>query len=37
MMEILKEIKGYGFPFTEHNTEVHCHVFEDNSGAVEMA
>ena len=37
MMEILKEIKGYGFPITEHNTEVHCHVFEDNSGAVEMA
>ena len=37
MMEILKEMKGYGFLVTEPNSEVHCCVFEDNSGAVEMA
>ena len=37
MMEILKEMKHYGFPVTEPNTDVHCHVFEDNSGAIEMA
>ena len=37
MMEILKDMKGYGFPVTEPNTEVHCHIFEDNSGVVEMA
>ena len=37
MMEILKEMKGYGFPVTKPNTEVHCCIFEDNSGAVEMA
>ena len=27
MMEILKEMKGYGFPVTEPNTKVHCCVF----------
>ena len=37
MMEILKEMKGYGFPVIEPNTEVHCRIFEDNSGAIEMA
>ena len=37
MMEILKEMKRYGFPVTEPNTDVQCHVFEDISGAIEMA
>ena len=37
MMEILKEMQGYGFPITEPNTEVHCRVFEDKSGVDEMA
>ena len=37
MMEILKEMKHYGFPVTEPNTDVHCRVFEDNSGAIDMA
>ena len=37
IMEILKEMKHYGFPVTEPNTDVHCHVFEDNTGAIEMA
>ena len=37
MMEILKEMKCFMFPVTEPNTDVPCHVFEDNSGEIEMA
>jgi hypothetical protein len=37
IMELLKEMKERGFPVTHHKADVHCRVFEDNSGAVEMA
>ena len=37
VMEILKEMKCCGFPVTKPNTVVHCRVFEDNGGAIEMA
>ena len=37
MMELLKEMKSIGFPVTPTNDDVQCHVFEDNSGAIEMA
>jgi len=36
-MEILKEMKQRGFPVSTTNSKVHCKVFEDNSGALEMA
>jgi len=26
-----------GFPITETNTKIHCKVFKDNSGALEIA
>ena len=37
MMELLKELKKAGFPVTPHQAKVHCKVFEDNSGAIEIA
>ena len=37
MMELLKEMKSIGLPVTPANADVHCHVFKDNSGAIEMA
>ena len=37
IMELLNEMKRYGFPVTKSKAEVHCKVFEDNSGAIEMA
>ena len=37
LMELLKELKKAGFPVTSHQAQVHCKVFEDNSGAVELA
>ena len=37
IMELLKEMKKHGIPVTEHNANVHCRVFEDNSSALEMA
>ena len=37
MMELLKEMKSIGLPVTPPNADVHCQVFEDNSGAIEMA
>ena len=37
MMEILKEMKHFGFPVIEPNTDVHCRIFEDSSGVIEMA
>ena len=36
-MELLKEMKGKGFDVLDHKVKFHCRVFEDNSGAIEMA
>ena len=36
-MELLKELKGKGFDVLDHKVKFHCRVFEDNSGAIEMA
>jgi hypothetical protein len=37
IMEILKEMKTRGFPVDTAQSTVHCRVFEDNSGAIEIA
>ncbi len=37
IMELFKEMKGMGFPIESSQAKVHCRVFEDNSGALEMA
>ena len=37
IMELIKELKGYGHPMLDHRPQVHCRVFEDNSGALEIA
>jgi hypothetical protein len=37
IMEMLKEMKDFGFPVQTAKPQVHCRVFEDNSGALEMA
>ena len=37
VMELLKEMKQQGYPITTSQARVHCRVFEDNSGALEMA
>jgi len=37
IMEMLKEMKRLGFPIRTAKAQVHCRVFEDNSGALEMA
>ena len=37
LMELLKEMKEKRFNFLDHKLKVHCRVFEDNSGAIEMA
>jgi hypothetical protein len=37
IMELLKEMKKQGFPIETAQAKVHCRVFEDNSGALEMA
>ena len=37
IMQLLKELKRRGFPINAPQARVHCHVFEDNSGALEMA
>ena len=37
IMEMLKEIEARGFPMASANAETHCKVFEDNSGALEIA
>jgi hypothetical protein len=36
-MELLKEMKQLGFPVQSTTPAVHCKVFEDNSGALEIA
>ena len=35
-IELLKEMQCYGFPITPTNADMHCYVFEDNSGAIVM-
>ena len=37
IMNLLKEMQKYKFPISNTNTAIHCKVFEDNSGALEMA
>ena len=37
IMELLKEMKQHGFRVMTPKAEVHCEVFEDNSGALEIA
>ena len=37
IMELLQEMKQNGFPIGSTVPKVHCRVYEDNSGALEMA
>jgi hypothetical protein len=37
IMELLKEMKGLNFPIRSATPKVHCKIFEDNSGALEIA
>jgi hypothetical protein len=37
LMRLLEEMKGLGFPISKTTSDIHCKVFEDNSGALEMA
>ena len=37
MIELLKEMKHNGFKWDLANPKVHCSVFEDNTGALEIA
>ena len=37
IMQTLREMKSMGFPIGATNSNVYCTVFEDNSGAIEMA
>lgn len=37
LMRLLKEMKEHGIPVLDHHPKVHCRVFEDNSGALEIA
>ena len=37
IMELLKEMRGHGFEVLDPHPRVHCKVFEDNSGALEIA
>ena len=37
IMELLKEMKQMDYPVESSQAQVHCRVFEDNSGALEMA
>ena len=37
IMELLREMKANGFPIFKTKPKIHCKVFEDNSGALEMA
>jgi hypothetical protein len=36
-MELIKEMKQKYFPIRGTTPKIHCKVFEDNSGALEMA
>jgi len=37
LMELIKDLKAHGFNTASHTPKVHCRVFEDNSGAIEIA
>jgi hypothetical protein len=37
LMELIKELQQHGYDFTATKPTVHCRVFEDNSGAIELA
>ena len=37
IMELLKEMKSFGFPIAGTTSKVHCQLFEDNNGALETA
>ena len=37
LMELVQELKENGFDYSAVTPKVHCKVFEDNSGAVEIA
>ena len=37
IMRLLKEMKQHGIPIDSSNAKVHCKVFEDNTGALEIA
>jgi hypothetical protein len=37
IMNLFKEMKQVGLPVGDKETKVHCRVFEDNSGALEIA
>jgi hypothetical protein len=37
LMELIEEMKAQGFGFKISKPTVHCKVFEDNSGAIEIA
>ena len=37
LMRPLEEMKGLGFPISKTTSDIHCKVFEDNNGALEMA
>ena len=37
IMQLMKEMRRHGFPIHTPQARVHCHVFEENSGALEMA
>ena len=37
LIELLKKMKEKGFDVLNHKVKFHCRVFEDNSGAIEMA
>jgi hypothetical protein len=37
LMELVKELQRHGYDFQATRPKVHCKVFEDNSGAVELA
>ena len=37
LMELIKEMREHGFDITQTKPQFHCRVFEDNSGALEIA
>jgi len=37
LMDLLKELKGEGYPIADTIPKIHCKVYEDNSGALEIA
>ena len=37
IMNLLREVKSRGFNINDEKAKVHCKVFEDNSGAIEIA